>query len=242
MNQLKILVKRNFKEFLRDPISFIFCLLFPIVMLVLLQTIFTQIKNIPSNFAIENYATGICVFGYTFDMLMVAIYIANDKNTEFINRIYIAPLKKYHYLLSYIIAMLPVVLLQTLLFFSFSLIFGLPFGWNLLLAILYLLPSALLYLSFGVLFGVLCKNEKQAGPISSIVISLVGIFGGIFMPIGEMGVFSTVLHFLPFVHSIEIASEVFSGELLCFYPHILWLVGYGAVLWIVILLLHRRKK
>lgn len=242
MHKLWALVKRNFKEVVRDPLSAIFCLLFPIVMLVLMQTIFKNMQYVPDNFKIESYAVGICVFGYTFSMMFTAMLIAEDKNSEFSNRIQIAPISKWTYVSSYFLAMLPIVLLQTLLFFTISLLFGLPFSANILLAVVYLLPSAVFFLSLGVLFGTLVKNERQAGPISSIVISLSGMFGGVFMPIDNLGGFGDFLNLLPFSHSVQIASGVFQGDLTCIYPHILWVLGYTVLLWVAIILLKKKKK
>ena len=79
MKKLISLTKRNMKEMLRDPLSLVFCLAFPVVMLVLMQSIFLSFENIPDNFLIENYASGICVFGYTFIGMFVALQIASDK-------------------------------------------------------------------------------------------------------------------------------------------------------------------
>ena len=87
MKALFSLTKRNLKETLRDPLSLIFCLVFPILMLILMQAIILNIQNAPENFKIENYASGICVFGYTFISMFVALQIASDKNTSFIKRI-----------------------------------------------------------------------------------------------------------------------------------------------------------
>ena len=200
MKKLNALTKRNLKEILRDSLSLVFCLIFPVVMLILMQAIFASMEFTPDNFKIENYAVGICVFGYTFVMLFVAMQISGDRNTEFINRLNMAPIKKSTYLASFLLAMLPIILAQTIIFFAIALCFGLDFSWKIILAILYLLPSALLYISFGILIGTICKTEKQAGPISSIIISITATLGGVFMPIDNMGVFSTIVNLLPFSH------------------------------------------
>lgn len=242
MNKLNALIKRNLKEIIRDPLSLVFCLGFPVVMLVLLQLIFSQVSYIPENFKIENYAVGICVFGYTFSMLFVAMLVAGDKNSEFINRLNMAPISKFTYLLSYFVSMLPIVLFQTIIFFAIALIFGLGFSINLILATIYLLPSAIFYISLGILIGSLCKSEKQTGPISSIIISLTSLLGGVFMPVDDMGIFSTIVNLFPFTHSVKIASGVFQNNLTCIYPHIIWVLGYTILIWIITLLLYKRKK
>ena len=242
MSKTRVLTKRCLREILRDPLSLVFCLGFPVVMLVGMQVLFGNLEFVPENFCIENYAVGICVFGYTFDMLFLSLLMAGDKETEFINRIYIAPVSKRNYVLSFLCAMAPIALVQTVLFFLIALLFGLPFGLPMLLAVLYLIPSILFYLSVGVFLGTVSKNVKQTGPLSSIVISLASMLGGVFMPVKELGTFSEILRFLPFTHTVEIASGVFSGDYGCIYPHILWVVGYAAVFFLVSLLLYRKKE
>lgn len=226
MNKLFALTKRNVKEMLRDPLSIIFCLLFPILMLVLMQLIFSNTSS-PDNFNITSYACGICVFGYTFISMFVALQITSDKNTSFIKRLNIAPISRWTYYSSFICSSLPLAMAQSIIFMLISLIFGFPFDINFLLTIIYLIPSALMYICLGIMIGIICNNEKQTGPISSIFISLVGIFGGVFMPLSSLSQgFLNFVNALPFSHSVLIAGElqVIGGGAI--YPHILFILGY----------------
>ena len=243
MKKLLSLTKRNLLEIIRDPLSAIFIIAFPVVMLIFMQLLISGFEFIPVNFQIQNYAPGICVFGYTFTGMFLATNIASDKNNSFIKRIKISPVNYSVYLLSYVLSGFIIVLVQTVLFYAIALIFKLPFNAKLFVSLVYLLPSALFYLSFGVLLGSVCKNEKQSGPISSIMISLTGILGGVFMPITTFtGGFATVINALPFSHTVLIASEVYLVGASCFYPHILYILGYTALLWVVIILSSKRKN
>ena len=227
MKSLFALAKRNLKETFRDPLSLIFCLLFPIFMLVLIQVIFLNMQNVPQNFDIQNYASGICVFGFTFTAMFVALQIAGDKNTAFIKRINIAPTNKFVYYLSFGLSALAVAFVQEILFFAISLCFGLKFDANFWLSIIYLIPSAIMYISLGILVGIICTSEKQAGPISSIVVSLVAILGGVFMPLSALkGGFKNFVNLLPFSHSILISSQLSTVGAGCIYPHILYVIIY----------------
>ena len=172
MKKVIQLTIRNIKEMLRDPLSIVFCLIFPILMLVLMQSIFTNFEYIPDNFKIANYAPGICVFGYTFIAMFVGLQIASDKNTSFIKRMNIAPINKFTYYLSFMLSAFPLAILQTILFFLIALFFGFPFNYKFLLSVVYLMPSSILYISLGIMIGVICNNEKQTGPISSIFITV----------------------------------------------------------------------
>ena len=242
MNKLFILTKRNLKEIIRDPLSRVFCLGFPVVMLVLMQFVIGGVADTPANFQITAYSSGICVFGYTFSMLFSAMLIAADKNSEFMSRLYMAPIKKSTYLFSYFLAVLPIMIGQTIIFFALALCFGLPFSANILMAILYLLPSMILYITLGLLLGTLCRTEKQAGPISSIIISLVGMLGGVFMPVAQMGTIGTIANLLPFVHSVQIGTEALVGNFAGIFPHILWILGFALIFWIITLIIFKKKK
>ena len=242
MNKLKTLIIRNLKEIIRDPLSSIFCIGFPVIMLVLMQLILNQMPNVPPNFSIEQYAPGICVFGYTFSMMFVAMIIAHDKNTEFINRLNLAPIKKSTYIFSYVLAMLPITLVQTVLFFAISLIFGLPLTVNTLLAFLALIFSAIFYILLGTLLGTISKNEKQVGPISSIFISVVGVLGGVFMPLANMGVFTTISNLLPFAHTTKLGSCLLSGTPAMFWHHLAFVAGYALVIALITFLVRKNKN
>ena len=241
MNRFFSLVKRNLLEIVRDKLSLVFCIFFPLIMLVLMQVILGQFSERPQNFEIANYSVGMCVFGYTFVALFVANLIAGDKNTEMYNRLRLAPMSTFCRVLSYVVAVVPIVCVQTVLFLVLSLCFGLPFSIGLVVAFFYLMPSALFYVLLGVLIGLVSKNERQAGSISSIITSTVGIFAGIFMPLEAMGTFADVVNYLPFVHTVGIASGVFGGNFGCIYPHILWVSDYIALTLSVIWVVCRKK-
>jgi len=240
------LTKRNLKEMLRDPLTLVFCLAFPVAMLVLMQAIFASMEYVPDNFKIENYASGICVFGYTFIAMFVAMQIASDKNTSFVKRLNIAPTSKFSYYLSFVLSSLPLAMAQTIIFFAIALIFKFPFNLNLLLSIVYLIPSSLFYISLGVMVGIICNSEKQTGPISSIFISLVGILGGVFMPLSGLSKgFASFVNALPFCHTVLISSELTTMGAGAIYPHILYVLGYTALcvaISLIVELLRSKKR
>ncbi len=243
MKKCLILTQRNIKEIFRDPLSLIFCLGFPLVMLLLMQIIFTNLEFVPNNFAITSYASGICVFGYTFTSLSVAIQISSDKNTSFIKRINISPISKFSYYGSFFLSTLPMALIQTILFFLIALIFKFPFDINFLLSIIYLLPSAVFYICVGMLIGCICKNEKQTGPIASIFISLTGILGGVFMPISLFsGGFAIFVNLLPFGHSVLIGSELQTIGAKCIYPHILYVLFYIVIFLAIVMIIEKVRN
>ena len=238
MKKLFALVRRNLLEIVRDPLSIVFCIAFPVVMLVFMQLFVKSIPGTPDNFQIENYAMGICVFGYTFTSMFVAMNIASDKNSSFNKRIEVSPVSRATYLCSFVLSGLPVALCQTLLFFAIAIPFGFPLDSRLPLAVVSLFPSALFYISVGVLLGTLCKNEKQTGPINSIIVSLASMLGGVFMPINSFtGAFKVFVDVLPFKHTVEIAGNFYGvgdGVL-----NLIIVLAYTALCWLITLLIEK---
>ena len=79
--------KRNIKEILRDPVNLVFGLGFPLVLLLLLSAIQA---NVPVNlFEIDTLTPGITVFGLSFITLFSATLVAKDRESAFLQRLYI---------------------------------------------------------------------------------------------------------------------------------------------------------
>lgn len=244
MKSLISLTKRNFLEIVRDPLSLIFCAAFPLIMLVFMNV---TVGNLSGGgaaiFKIEAYAPAICVFGYTFTMMFTAMQIAGDKNSSFIKRIKISPVGRMTYLLSFVLAAMPIAFLQTLLFFIVAVILKYPFNAKILLTFLYLIPSALLYVSFGVLIGEFCSDEKKTGPVCSIIVSVTSILGGIFMPTDILsGAMKNIANALPFKHSVEIASKILSVGAGAIYPGVIYVLAYALAAWVAIAIIEKIKS
>lgn len=142
----------------------------------------------------------------------------------------------------FFISSFPIISAQTFLFYVPALIFGFPFDVNFALSIIYLLPSAVFYVCIGLLIGSLCASEKMTGPMSSIFISLTGIFGGVFMSIDSFsGAFANIIELLPFSHSVLIASQLHTVGASCIYPHILYLAAYISLTVAIVAIIERVK-
>ena len=219
MKRSLVFSKRTGKEILRDPLTFIFCLGFPMVML-LIMTIVN--KSIPAQAAMKIFtmpylAPGVVIFGFTFIMQFTCLQISKDRSTAFLIRLYASPMKPKDFILGYTFPILVIALLQAALTYAVSFVVGavvqdtLQIG-NLLLCLPVLLPAALLFLGFGLLFGTLL-NEKAAPGICSILITVACLLGGIWMDVDALGgVIKDVSHCLPFYHTVQAARMAVLGR------------------------------
>ncbi len=210
---------RNLKEILRDPLSYVFCLGFPVVMLVLMTIIN---KSIPPEanmtvFRIDNLCAGVTVFGLTFLMLMAALLSSKDRSTSFLTRLYASPMTAADFIGGYYLPLMLLAIIQCIVTFGVSLIIAavsdvsLNIG-NVLLAVVTLIPSMILFIGFGLLFG--SKFSDKAAPgLCSIIISAASILGGIWMDVEAIGgAIKTVCNILPFYHSVKAARLAVSGN------------------------------
>ena len=108
--------KRNFKELIRDPLSLIFEVLLPLLLLFIFQQI-----NIPGEiYEIQNFVPGIIVFGFSFITLFTATLIAKDRDSSLLTRLGISPMKSSDFIIGYILSIIPIILLQDILFFCYG--------------------------------------------------------------------------------------------------------------------------
>ena len=86
---------RTFKEILRDPLSYIFCVGFPIVMLIVMSIVNDSIpaESGMTVFQLKNLTPGIMVFGLGFVMLFTCIQVSKDRTTALMLRLYTSPIK-----------------------------------------------------------------------------------------------------------------------------------------------------
>lgn len=214
-----IFCKRTVKEILRDPLSYIFCLAFPIVMLVIMSVVNESIPKQANMtvFQIQNLAPGIAYFGLTFIMLFICIQVSKDRSTALIMRLHASPMKSKDFILGYTLSVIILAVLQLLITFAASFVTAAVVGTKLpvtgvLLSLICLLPSAIMFISVGMIFGTLI-GEKAAPGICSIIITVVGMVGGVWMDVDNMkGVILSVSRVFPFYHGVKLARLALAGE------------------------------
>ncbi len=207
----------------RDALSYIFCIAFPLVMLVIMSVVNASIPKEAGMtiFRIDNLAGGIAIFGQTFVMLFAAIGVAKDRSGSFLIRLFASPMKSGDFTGGYILPMIIVAFVQVLTAFAASFCIALITGYELkpaglLIASFAVLPSALMFTAIGFLFGTLL-NEKAAPGICSIIISLGSFVGGIWFDVeGVGGIMEKISRCTPFFYATKLARSAidcdFSGD------------------------------
>ena len=249
MNKILAFSKRNFLEIIRDPLSYIFCLGFPLVMLVVMTLINDSIPEEAHMdiFRIDNLSGGIAVFGMTFLMLFTCLSVAKDRSGAFLVRLYATPMTSGDFILGYILPTMVLAVIQAVITFSASFVVSLVVGIEMnavgmLAAIAVLIPSMVMFIALGLLFGTLF-SEKAAPGLCSIIISLGSFLGGIWFDVkGTGGILEKICEVLPFYHGVTVARMAcamkFDGD---FFVHLLITAGYAVVILLVSVIVFKNK-
>ena len=210
--------KRCAKEILRDPINLAFGLGFPLVLLLLLSIIQS---NIPNNlFNIKSLAPGISVFGLSFITLFSATLIAKDRETSFLQRLYTTPLKPINFILGYLLPLVPIALCQTAICFLAAIFLKLPININIIFAIIAMLPATVFYISLGLLCGSVLNSKQVGGICGALLTNLSAWLSGIWFDLKLIGgFFEKIAKVLPFLHAVELEKAIIYGEYSTIWSH-----------------------
>jgi len=224
--------KRCSKEILRDPINLFFGLGFPLVLLLLLSALQS---NIPvSLFEINNLTPGITVFGLSFMTLFSATLISRDRETSFLQRLYTTPLTANDFILGYMIPILPIAIGQTILCYIFAIPLGLTVSSNTIYAIIGIIPMAVFNISLGLLFGSILGVKQVGGICGALLTNLSAWLSGVWFDLKLVGgLFEKIANILPFVHAVEMEKALFAGDFQLAATHILPIVIYGILITLI---------
>ncbi len=231
------LAKRNYKEIIRDPLSIIFALLLPLFLLF----IFQQFKIPGEVYKIENFTPGIVIFGLSFISMFTATLVAKDRSTSLLVRLGVSPMRGSDYVMGYMVSVLPLVLLQSILFFSAALLLGLELSFGVLYTVLASLPISLLFIALGILIGSV-TNEKSSAGVASVVVQLVAFTSGMYFD-GEMvgDFFGAVCKCLPFSGSADILKALLNMSGADILQPILTLSFYMIAVMVTAILIFKRN-
>lgn len=231
---------RNTKEILRDPINLFFGLGFPLVLILLLSVIQA---NIPvALFEIQHLTPGITVFGLAFMTLFSATIIAKDRSSSLLQRLYTTPLTPLDFILGYTLPIIPLAVAQSVVCYIAAIALGLEITVNIVYAILFVIPVAILYIALGLLCGSVFSDKQVGGICGALLTNLSAWLSGIWFDLELVGgTFKKIAYALPFVHAVEMERAVLNGDFSNVSEHLWWVLGYAAILFALAVTLFLRQ-
>ncbi|MBR7116884.1 MAG: ABC transporter permease [Clostridia bacterium] len=232
--------KRCAKEILRDPINLGFGLGFPLVLLLLLSAIQS---NIPvSLFEIDTLTPGITVFGLSFMTLFSATLVAKDRESALLQRLYTTPLTGFDFIIGYMLPLLPIALGQTVICYLFAIPLGLTLSVNVIYAVIGMIPMAIFNIALGLLCGSILGVKQVGGICGALLTNLSAWLSGVWFDLKLVGgVFENIANALPFVHAVEMEKALFKGDFECAAEHILPIALYSTAITVIAVLCFLRQ-
>ena len=232
--------KRNTKEILRDPLTLLFGVGFPVILLLLLTMIQ---RNIPvSMFELESLTPGIVVFGYSFLALFAALLISRDRATAFLQRLYVSPMQAGDFILGYLLPLMPMAAVQCLLTYLTAALLGLQLTVHTLTAGALSLLTAMMFISLGLLLGSILNDKQVGGICGALLTNLSAWLSGTWFSLDLVGGwFRKIAFILPFANGVELGRAAICGNYVNLTPCLWWCLGYAAVLTVAAILVFRRK-
>ena len=232
--------KRITKEILRDPLTLIFGLGFPLILLLLLSVIQA---NIPVDlFSIETLTPGITVFGLSFISLFSATIISKDRQSSFLQRLYTTPLTATDFILGYTLPFIPLSIIQCIVCYVAAILLGLNITVNILYAVLLIIPVSILYVALGLLCGSVLNDKQVGGICGALLTNLSAWVSGIWFDLSLMGgALKKIAYALPFVHAVELERAVILGNFADVLPHLWIVLIYAVILLVLAVLLFLRQ-
>lgn len=238
--RLKVFASRNAKEMMRDPLNLAFGIGFPLVLLFLLSAIQS---NIPvSLFEVDQLTPGIAVFGLSFISLFSGTLISKDRSTSFLMRLFTSPLSASDFILGYALPLLPMAVAQSVICFIAAFALGLTISVNLLVALVVLIPTAILFIAIGLLAGTVFNDKQVGGICGALLTNLSAWLSGTWFDLNLVGgTFKSVAYALPFVHAVNAAKAAVAGDYASIFPDLWWVIGYAAVIMIFAIIVFKKK-
>ena len=157
-------------------------------------------------------------------------------------RLFSSPLSAADFIGGYTMPLLPMAAAQSAICFGAAALLGLPINTNVLVAIITLIPTAILFVGIGLLAGSLF-NDKQVGGICGALLTNVSAWlSGTWFELDLVGgAFKTVSYLLPFAHAVDAARAAIAGDYASIFPHLWWVIGYAVIVMATAILAFKNK-
>jgi len=222
-----VFAKRNTREILRDPLTLLFGLGFPVILLLLLTMIQ---RNVPvSMFELDHLTPGIVVFGYSFLALFAALLVSRDRCTSFLLRLFSSPMGASDFILGYLLPMLPMAAVQCLLTYAAAALLGLELSIHVLASGALSLVTAALFISLGLLLGTVLNDKQVGGICGALLTNLSAWLSGTWFSLELVGGwFEKIAFWLPFANGVELGRAAIRGRYDSLTPYLWWCLAYAA--------------
>lgn len=199
MNSLLQLSKISFKIIFRDQAGLFFAIILPLALYIGISLLpINQVikQSIPyPNYLLPGIIAMQVMSGGTYGL---AYWMVEAKAAGVLKRLMVTPISKVELILSLLSSRIAVMVLQAALFITVgAVLFHVPFAWNIVSILVFILLGGGVFLLVGLLISTFAKTYQAAAPITAAIGLPLTFLGNIFYPASALphalGVISKIL-------------------------------------------------
>lgn len=238
--KMQVFASRTTKEIVRDPLSLLFGIAFPVILILLLTAIN---RNIPTDlFNIEQLTPGIAIFGLSFMTLFSAQIISKDRSSSFLARLFTTPMSSSDFIIGYTLPLIPMAIVHCLICYLVAFLLGMNVTTSVLVGIALVIPTSIVFIGIGLLCGSVLSEKAVGGICGALLTNLTAWLSGVWFSLDLVGGwFSKIAYLLPFAHAVDMGRAAISGEYSAIFPHLWWVLGYAIFFVIIAVIVFKRK-
>lgn len=232
--------RRTYKEFLRDPVSWIFGAFLPVVLMIILQIVCKHLGNLGVDvdecYRIDRLMIGISIYSFSFTSFYAGLRVSKDRSDYFLQRFYQSNMGLEDYILGYILPLMLITFIQSIMCITTAFVLDailnlniLSFGINYIILILMMLPLELIFVCIGLMLGMSFK-PGESFTIFIMIIIITLLTGNIFFNVKMLGkyyeIFCYTIPFYPTYTGLNCVINGITEAFPCYYITI----GYMIVL------------
>ena len=209
-----IMLRRNVKHTLRNPVTVFNAILMPIIMMLMFVYVFGNAFNVGGGHYI-NYATpGMLMLALSYGLSATAIAVNSDMTRGIINRFKVMDVSRGAVLTGHVVSTVVRTMVALAAIIGVAFLFGLrPTGslpdWLAAVGVLLLVVVAVSWLT--VAFGLAAKTQESAG-FATVPLIMLPFFSSAIVPAGKMGPgIREFAQYQPFTSIIESIRGFFTG-------------------------------
>lgn len=173
--------------------------------------------------------------------LFTAALVANDRESSLLSRLFSSPMKPMEYIFGYTLAILPIVVIQSTLFYIVAIFLGLKLSIGVVLSILVAIPISILFISLGIFIGCITTAKSSSG-LGSIVVQLVAFTSGMYFSSDIVGkTFNIICELLPFSRMLDIIKETLNNNYVNILSNSIISIIYIVGITIIAILVFKKK-
>lgn len=212
LNQLIVIAARDVTKLLRDRGRIIASLIFPLVFVGVLGNSLNSNLSVDVGYSFLTFVY-IGVIGQNLFQSTASglISLIEDRENDFSQSMFIAPVSRYVIILGKIIGESIVAVVQLLGIAVMGIIFQIPFTLSQVLGIISVVPVVtLLGGAFGVLVMANLSNQKQANQIFPFLIFPQFFLSGVFSPITKLPIYLLILSRIsPMTYAVDLVRSIY---------------------------------